>query len=205
MNKIIIISASHRKVSNSRKIADYLAKEASGADLAAEVIDLRELNLPFWAEDLSPDLPKWKDTWFSISDKLTEADGFIFISPEYAGIVTPFLKNFFLFCSKDNLAHKPALLVGVSAARGGTYPIAELRMSGYKNNLVCNIPEHLIIRNAGEVLNEGEAKPEFKEEDDFYRSRISYALNMLSAYASSLKKMRAENDGLTSPDFIHGM
>jgi len=50
------------------------------------------------------------------------------------------LKNFFLYAGNTALAHKPAYLVGISASRGGSYPIAELRMSSYKNSYLCYIP-----------------------------------------------------------------
>ena len=68
------------------------------------------------------------------------------------------LKNFLLYCSKDELAHKPALLVSVSAGLGGSYPIAELRISSYKNNRLCYLPENVIIRNIETFLNDKNKK-----------------------------------------------
>ena len=62
------------------------------------------------------------------------------------------LKNFFLCFGRNELAHKPGLIVGVSSADGGVYPVAELRMSSYKNSRICYIPEQLIVRNVESVL-----------------------------------------------------
>ena len=81
----------------------------------------------------------------------------------------------------DELAHKPALLTAVSAAVGGAYPIAELRMSSYKNNRIAYMPEHLIIRSAGKVLNEEVAG----EEDEKLRARIDYCLQLLGQYSQA--------------------
>jgi hypothetical protein len=39
------------------------------------------------------------------------------------------------------------LIIAVSGgAGGGAYPVAELRMSSYKNSRICYLPEHLIVR-----------------------------------------------------------
>jgi hypothetical protein len=78
-------------------------------------------------------------------------------------------KNFFLFASSAELGHKPALLVSVSAGISGAYPIARnSRSSSYKNNHICYIPEHLIVRQVGGVLNSADAA---SPEDQAIRNR----------------------------------
>ena len=62
------------------------------------------------------------------------------------------LKNFFLLAG-STLAHKPAMIVGVSSGRGGRYPIAELRSSSYKNTKVVYVPDHLYIDKCEDMLN----------------------------------------------------
>ena len=69
------------------------------------------------------------------------------ISPEWAGMAPAHLKNFLLMCDGGELAHKPAQLIGVSSGMGGAYPIAELRMSGYKNNFLMWLPDHMRVGN----------------------------------------------------------
>ena len=76
-----------------------------------------------------------------ISNKLASSDAFIVISPEWHGMAPAGLKNFFLMWGKGELAHKPALIITVSSGDGGSYPVAELRMSSYKNNRICFLPE----------------------------------------------------------------
>ena len=74
------------------------------------------------------------------------------MTPEWNGMATPAIKNFFLYFSSSVLFHKPALIVTVSAGHGGAYPVIELRSSGYKNTKLCYIPEHVIIREAANVF-----------------------------------------------------
>lgn len=94
---------------------------------------------------------------------------------------------------RGELAHKPALLVSVSSSTGGAYPIAELRMSSYKNNRICYIPEQLIIRDCERVLNEN-PKDNNQEEDRYYRDRSKFALTILCHYANALGDVRATGD-----------
>ena len=39
------------------------------------------------------------------------------MTPEWAGMVTPGLKNLLLFATSKEVGHKPALVVGVSSSR----------------------------------------------------------------------------------------
>ncbi len=121
-----------------------------------------------------------------MSEQLKAADAFIVIAPEYHGMVPAALKNFFLMWGNGELAHKPALLVGVSAAVGGAYPIAELRMSSYKNNRISYMPEHLIIRHVSKVLNPQSTG----EEDETLRQRIDYSVKLLAEYSKAYQSIR---------------
>ena len=88
------------------------------------------------------------------------------------------------------MAHKPALIVTVSVSDGGAYPVAELRMSSYKNNRLCYLPEHLIIRKVASVFNEDEEKNDARSQP-YYEDRLTYALNLLGEYASAFRQIRA--------------
>lgn len=103
---------------------------------------------------------------------------------------------------KHELSHKPALIVGVSSGDGGAYPVAELRMSSYKNNKLCYMPEHLIIRHVESVLNDNADNN--SEADAYFRERIDWTLTQLKAYAIALKQVR--DSGVTQTDkFANGM
>jgi NAD(P)H-dependent FMN reductase len=113
----------------------------------------------------------------------------------------PAIKNFFIYASKAELAHKPGLLVGVSSGIGGAYPISELRASSYKNCRLCYLPEHLIVRHVEQSFNDAEPTD---ENDRRIRERADYALDVLVKYAHALKPVRASID-LSNPAFGNGM
>jgi NAD(P)H-dependent FMN reductase len=188
---IAILSGSHRDKSESQRVANYIAARLPVLvkDQKPQMISLANNPLPLWEEDAWKPQSAHAKLWQPYAETLRSARGLVIISPEWAGMVPPGLKNFLLHCSTSELAHKPALLVTVSAARGGTHPINELRISGYKNNKVVYLPEHIIIRNVGDMLV-GD-KPASKD-DEYLRNRMDYGLLMLLAYAKALAPLGGE-------------
>lgn len=118
------------------------------------LFSLSDNPLSLWEEAIWDKDSDWQSRIRPIADELKHSDGFIIIAPEYHGMVPAGLKNFFLCFGRNELAHKPGLIVGVSSADGGAYPVAELRMSSYKNSRICYISEQLIVRNVESVLIE---------------------------------------------------
>jgi azobenzene reductase len=203
--KIGIISGSHRNPSQSEKVARYLEKTLAEdfGEIEPWVYALADNPLPLWDQSLWEDNEEWNQRLAPIKQQLTESDGFIIISPEWHGQVPAGLKNFFLLFNRFELGHKPALIVTVSSADGGAYPIAELRMSSYKNNRLCYIPEQLVLRNIEKILNEN-AGENNAEADAYFRERISWALGILRGYALALKVMR-ESTEIHHDKFGNGM
>ncbi|UCB55556.1 MAG: NAD(P)H-dependent oxidoreductase [Thiotrichales bacterium] len=188
--KIAIISGSHRDPSQSEKVARYVEQtlqQEQGVD--TWLYTLANNPLPLWDQSLWEDNAEWNERLAPIRDRLTSSDGFIIVSPEWHGQVPAGLKNFFLLFNRFELGHKPAMIVTVSSADGGSYPVAELRMSSYKNNRICYIPEHVIVRNVEKVLND-KAEDNDQAADAYFRERISWALAILKGYAQALKPMR---------------
>lgn len=198
MLDIVLVAGSSRPDSQSAKVAHFLRQRLialgkTSAELS-QVIDLGTGPLPLWpAED--------KGTWADYSQRLKSADAVVVIAPEWNGMAGPAIKNFFIYASKAELAHKPGLLVGVSSGIGGGSPIAELRSSSYKNCRVNYLPEHLIIRQVTKVLNDEQPA---SEDDSRIRARIDYALDILAQYGEALKPVRANID-LSDPAFTNGM
>ena len=190
--KISIISGSHRKQAQSLKIARFIEKTLQEKPSVDDVwlFSLSDNPLPLWDEGIWEGDPAWKALLEPISEQLASSDAFVIISPEWHGQVPSGLKNFFLLWSKGELAHKPALIVTVSSADGGAYPVAELRMSSYKNNRICYIPEQIIVRNCESVLNEN-PEDNNPDADRYFRGRIDWALGILGEYAVALKQVRA--------------
>ncbi|KXO09309.1 Azoreductase [Moritella sp. JT01] len=186
--KLVIVSGSQRNNSESAKVAAYIASAANQFK-TVQHIELCKYQLPFWdGDDESKSAPGCD--WPLISEALMQADAFVLITPEWEGMATPILKNFLMMCAKDDTAHKPALLVSVVSGISGAYPIAELRMNGCKNNKLVAIPDHLIIRNVGDVLNAGTDDPQLSERDHSIRHRIRYSLHTLHQYGHALGQVR---------------
>ena len=202
---ITIVSGSHRKVSQSIKIAKAIKnalKPLKECD-EANIFDLANNPLPLWHEGIRNNGKKSKSLLASISEKLAFSDAFIIISPEWHGMVPAGLKNFFLMWGKGELAHKPALIVTVSSGDGGSYPVAELRMSSYKNNRICYLPEHLIIRNVESVFNDNEIDNNSSSQE-YFENRLDYCLKQLLTYSKAFKQIR-ESDAVSIKKYGSGM
>jgi NAD(P)H-dependent FMN reductase len=115
--------------------------------------------------------------------------------------VPPGVKNLLLLAGAKEVGHKPGLIVAVSSGRGGAYPVAELRVSGTKNNRLLWIPEQVLVQDVGDVLHGNEPAG---DRDAWLRRRIDFALGILLAYTRALRPVR--ESGMTDhPDFPYGM
>lgn len=186
---LLIISASQRSPSQSAKVARYLAETTHSFD-KINLIELCQLNIPLWdGEDASKAMPA--SDWSGLQAQVNAADALVLITPEWSGIASPRLKNFLMMCEAQHCAHKPALLISVVDSISGAYPIAELRMNAFKNNKLVAIPDHLIIRNVTEVLNDFTHDGSvLSHRDSQIRDRIAYSMHTLTHYAESLKSLR---------------
>jgi len=201
--QIAIIVGSHRKESQSSRVGAYIASDLARIDpsVTVDTIDLAGNPLPLWDESVWQGESELSALWKPYRDRMRRADGFVIIAPEWAGMVPPGLKNLLLFAGPKEVGHKPAMIVAVSASRGGSYPVNELRTSGYKNSRLVYIPEHVLIHDVNDVLSG--ATPA-SDRDAWLRRRIEFVDRILLEYAKALAPIRAS--GLTDhADFPYGM
>jgi len=190
---IIVFSGSSRKNSQSSKIAILIRDKLKLLKANPNVIDLNKTKFPVWEEDEDNIPSKHKILASKYSDLVNEAMGFVFIVPEWNGMVPPQVKNLFFIFSNKHFAHKPGLIISISDANGGAYPIAELRSFSYKNKKICWIPDHIIIRNV----------TEFNPDQDLRLvSRIDYSCKIFIEYAKALINVRKSADYV---NFNNGM
>ena len=194
----VVVAGSQNSPSQSLKVARVIDARLGASDAFAttHLADLAADPLPFLGQTAGADAMARVD---ALGDALTTADALVVVTPEWHGMATAAVKNFFLHFSRDQLAHKPGLIVTVSAGIGGSYPVAELRSSSYKNSRICYLPEHLIVRNVGSVLN---ADGDNDESANTYCSdRLDYCLAMLATYARAFRTIRADlPDGSAYPN-----
>jgi len=181
--------------SQTLKVSKYLQSVLETKGSTTDLFNLYDLKLPFF------DPSEKSEIWENMKPILAKSDGFVLATPEWNGSASPMLMNFLQYKSRQELAHKPALLVSVSAGRGGANPIMQMRQYGYKNNHLLYIPEHLIVRNVEGVMNVIEHE---NEADTFIKNRADYALDILLAYAKSQKTLRETTD-FRFEEFGNGM
>jgi NAD(P)H-dependent FMN reductase len=187
--KIGIISGSHRVDSQSGKVATYIQQRLIDQGAQTWLFSLAGNPLPLWDQGIWDGDEDWSKRLTPLKQELAACDGFVIIAPEWHGQAPAGLKNFFLLFSRFELGHKPALITAVSSGDGGAYPVAELRMSSYKNNRLCYIPEQLILRNVENILNDDPAQND-ADADGYFRERIDWTLGLLRGYAEALADMR---------------
>ncbi|WP_444994862.1 NADPH-dependent FMN reductase [Aliikangiella sp. IMCC44359] len=204
--RLLIVSGSHRKLSQSAKVGRYLAEIAVNFQQVNH-IELCQYDLPFWdGEEDSKSISN--NSWNKVNPLISQADALIVITPEWNGMATPLIKNFLLMCNRQDTAHKPVLLVSVVSGISGAYPIAELRMNAMKNNKLVTVPDHLIIRHVEQMLNVTCENEKLPERDYRLRERINYTLHMLFQYSGALKQIRLAHKAKPYPkqqEYHYGM
>lgn len=202
MMKLLIISGSHRKNSQTAKVGKYINDNKS-TFTHSKHIDLCELDLPFWdgMSDYKTDSPVWRN----VAEHIHQADALILMTPEWAGSASPLIKNLLLMSDLADTAHKPVMLVGTSSGINGAYPVAELRMNALKNTKLIPVPDYLIVRYIDQVLNMEKAVDEY---DANLRERISYCVDMLNSYAQAMlavRKQFKEQQNSLQTKYAYGM
>jgi len=96
-------------------------------DAQFELVDLKELGLPFLDEPLTPSSGKYEKAytkkWAAIVDS---ADGFVFVTPEYNHSYSPALKNAIDYLYYE-WNYKAAGFVSYGGGAGGLWAIEHLR------------------------------------------------------------------------------
>jgi NAD(P)H-dependent FMN reductase len=127
MPSLLLVLASTRPKRAGEAVADWLVdrtKHHGAFDL--DVVDLRELDLPFLDEPEHPRFGRYQHAhtraW---SERVDDADALAFVTPEYNhGYPAP-LKNALDFLSRE-WAYKPAGIVSYGGVSGGTRAMLQL-------------------------------------------------------------------------------
>ena len=201
--KFAIISGSTRQNNpQSLKVAKYIESFVVNSGHQVYLLDLATANIKYWDETFWSDYANFDSNWTKASTELHAADALIIVAPEWNGMLPPALVNIFHLAVKGEFANKPALIVGVSSTINGTYPIAQLRLNCGKNNFINFIPQHVIIRNVNNVLNNLASSE--NEEDNFIRNRLNYSMQILEVYGEAFKQIR-NSDIIKNTPFPYGM
>lgn len=194
----MVLSASNRALSESRKVSEWLVTHTQNLGFDAKLLDLYQEKLPLY-DDSDPE--ELSDQIVRLKYGLQESDAFVFVSPEWNGMMSLSLPNMLHYIEQE-MAHKPVMLVGVSSGRGGTYPIAQMRLMGHKNRHYVISPESLIVSGVKTAFNDYEwldSTPDIQ-----LKRRADYALKVLIKYAEALRIVR-ESDVIDLKNFENGV
>lgn len=192
--KIAVILGSARDGRIGERVSKWVVAATDQLqDVDVSLLDLKEYDLPFMREAISPRYNPDRKVSENVQrwlDDLSHADGYIFITPEYNRTMPGELKN-----ALDTIAHegdrKPAAVVSYSGTpTGGLAAQQELRNA--VNMLeMTPIPAFVAVPFAGEVFNEdGSLTETVLASGHSPNSLLTGALDQLLWYASALKVAR---------------
>ncbi|GAC1390901.1 MAG: hypothetical protein NVSMB46_01660 [Candidatus Saccharimonadales bacterium] len=124
---IHIIIGSTRPGRVGPQIAQWMYENLSlGSNHHYEIIDIEDYGLPMFNEPIHPSLHQYQfDYTKRWSHKIEQADGYIFLTPEYNAGYPSSLKNAIDYLYQEWL-HKPAMIVSYGT-KGGTSASSQLR------------------------------------------------------------------------------
>lgn len=124
---IHVILASVREVRLGAAIADWVMTQArTQTGLSVELVDLKDHPLPLFDEPHHPRSGKYtRETTKNWSAKVSEADGFVFITPEYNHAYPASLKNALDHLSAE-WSGKPVGFVSYGGVAAGTRAVEAL-------------------------------------------------------------------------------
>ena len=116
-----VVLASTRPGRVGKPVADwFLAAAKQQGDFEVELVDLAEVNLPFFDEPRHPRFADYQHAHTkSWSRLVTRADAFVFITPEYNHGFNAVLKNALDYLNAE-WAYKPAGIISYGGVSAGT-------------------------------------------------------------------------------------
>lgn len=125
MVKIVGIGGSLRTDSYSMQALRLAAERAEALGAKVEILDLKEMNLPFC--DGGSDYPDYPDVE-TMREAVTAADGLIVATPEYHGSVSGVIKNALDLMSFDHLDGKVTGTISVLGGQSNSNALNDLRV-----------------------------------------------------------------------------
>lgn len=121
MSNILVVTGSVRPNSVNKKVVPLVVNEVEAQGATATVADLQAIDLPFFDAPVSPTAPGFEPTndaarqWTQL---VANADGVVFVTPEYNHTLAPVQLNAIDWIGKE-WEDKPVALVGYGWTSGG--------------------------------------------------------------------------------------
>lgn len=178
--KVQLIIGSTRQNRLSPSIADWIKTQvAKNDELELEVIDLKELDLPLFDEPTPPSMaPGVSPSAKSWAAKVSSADAFIILSPEYNAGYPGVLKNAIDYL-KEEWHHRPVTIVTYGFG-GGVSSAAQLQQVFAR--IGSEIVESGVAIDIGGILNETGGITDTATSLQPYEEALQSALAEVAAY-----------------------
>lgn len=157
MSNFLIVTASDGM---NLKMAQKLEEISKSTNESFEIVKLSEYNLPLYtAKEEENGIPA---DGTKLTEKFIAAKGFVFLTPEYNGSVTPSFINAIAWVSRSGgeswreaFVNKPAV-IGTHSGGGGQYVLGA--MLNQLSFIGMNVLGRKLLTNYGKPLNEEAAK-----------------------------------------------
>ncbi|MGF9663979.1 NAD(P)H-dependent oxidoreductase [Arthrobacter crystallopoietes] len=146
MTKIAIVTGSTRPGRNNKGVADWVLSQTAGrTDAEFELVDIADFNLPLLDEAYPAAYQNYQnDHTKAWSAKISEFDGFIFVTAEYNHTLTPALANALSYLNVE-FNNKAAGIVsygsmgGARAAEHLRNVLSELQIAHVRNQVMFSL------------------------------------------------------------------
>lgn len=188
--RIGVVIGSTRAARFADKPAEWITAIVSArGDLDVEIVDLRDYDLPFFDEPVSPAWgPSKSEAAQRWQKKIAELDGFIFTAAEYNHAPTAALKNALDYAYKE-WNRKPATYVGYGGV-GGARAVEQLRLIGIELQMASTkAAVHVTWGDFLQVLQQGKNLSDFEH----LNQAAAAAVEELAWWTKVLKAAREQD------------
>lgn len=194
--KLQIIIGSTRPGRMSDRVAKWVNQQATSVNgIITEIVDLADYDLPFFDEAISPRYNPNREPnevakqWLA---KLSEADSYIFVTPEYNHSTTGVLKNALDYVDYQ-FTHKPAAVVSHGSV-GGARGAEHLKLILFELGLAVIPPAVAFVGILGmnPVIDEnGDLQQDVKDQPYGPQTALVTVVTELKWYSDALATARA--------------
>lgn len=188
MLKILVVLGSIREGRVGDKVGSWVMEEASKREpqFDYELLDLKDYPMKLYQEAKHPAMLNGQSSdgnankWIQ---KVKEADGFIFVTPEYNHLPSGALKNAIDY-PYNEWHKKPIAYVSYGGASGGSRAVEVLRLAAIEQHMVP-IRESVVIQFVSKNLENEKLIP-----DGYMSNALTATLSQLEWWTKTLKDAR---------------
>lgn len=186
--KILVVLGSVRNGRVGDKVANWVMSEAKtrNDEFEYELLDLKDYPMKSFEEEGHPAMLNGNTSddnankWIK---KVNEADGFLFVTPEYNHLPSGALKNAIDY-PYNEWAKKPIAYVSYGGASGGSRAVEILRLAAIEEHMVP-IRESVVIQFVHSKVEDNKLVP-----DGYLEKALPSTLDQLEYWTKFLKPSR---------------